>query len=633
MSKKKIEAVELTPHELELADYFLKKFETPQDMRDWILTFIGIDFPLGHIDPDSNSSPVEWMFESYNMLRYSKRDTPPRVMVYSARDCYKTLSVSCFEFIAMIHFGVTAAHMAAIKSQSAKAVSYVNGYLRKCRKYILHHGRKIDSLSQSYISITENEGDEAYLKVIICTLQGANSEHCRLFCVDEVDVVQYPTAFEESKAIPGPQNGKNPLTIMTSTRKFAFGLMQKEIEVSIKSEYPIYHWNIIDVTQRCEDDRHYPEKPKEMRYINRRLPVRQVSEKEWEEMPVERQNEYEKIEAFAGCATCPILPVCKTRLATRPIDDVGGLYKPINHVISQFKTFNPDMAEAQLMCWKPGSVGLIYSRFDDHDNILTLEKAWESFTGEEAPPTLTLADLIDQLHRHEIPFYIGGDWGFRHNYALIASAVMPTGDWWLFETFAMSGLEFEDQLKYAKEFRDKYRPKRWFMDPAYPGNLKTFTKNGMPCKEFKKDILYGIESVRGQVVMANGRRRLKVLKTPDLSNDILIQGFKMHHFMTDAQGRVTPKPDDEEFADVMDSLRYLGQNLFPPKKKAEDGDAVANMAIKEQELQIQKYLVNQQIPPQQSIYNQIVAAQGAIAGPEKGWSKNKRVFFDFGAPE
>ncbi len=633
MVKKKTSESNLTPEELLLAEDFLRVCQSKEELRDWILTFLDIDFPSGWIDPESNSSPIDWMYEAYSYIRDGRKKRTPSMVVYSARECYKTLSMSCYEFVVMCHFGITVSHMAAIKNQSEKAVSYVTSYLRKCRKYIEHHGRSIDSQAKSHIKITENEGDESYLKVIVCTMAGANGEHTLVFCADELDVVQYPHAFEEAKLIPGPDRGRMPLTIFTSTRKFAFGLMQKEIENAEKNERPIRHWNIIDVTEKCQPNRHRPEEPKVKQYISRSLPLKQITPKAFEELKDEDKGKYEAIDAYAGCLECPLLPVCKTRLANRPEADVGGLYKSIDHVINTFKSTNPDIAEAQLMCWKPGSLGVIYGRFDMAENTLTVEQAYRAFTGDEPPPDLSLSDLIEQLHRREIPFYVGGDWGYRHNYALIASAMLPNGDWWLFETFAMSELEFEDQLKYAKIFRDKYRPKRWFMDPAYPGNLKTFTKNGMPCKDFKKDIMFGIESVRGQVVNATNRRRLRVILSPDNGNDFLVSGFRMHHFMTDAQGRITTKPDDEEFADVMDSLRYLGQNLFPPKKHGDKETVADALAAKEQDLMIQRYLVNQHTTPQQSIFSQMVQAAGAVASPEKGKSKSGRVIFDFSGPE
>jgi len=967
----------LTPEQLELADYFLKPFDTPQEMRDWMLAFFNIDFPDGFVDDDSNSSPVDWMFEAYTSVRYNKGETAPVWIVYSSRDSYKTLSCSAFEVIVMIHFNVTVAHMAAIKSQSAKAIQYINNFVRLCKPYFDHHGFKLTSQSKSKVEMTDKDGNSTYMTVIVCTLQGANcispdsvvhywdgstkpakqvqvgdqlktwdyttqkfipvsvgtvsytqkqaqeiifrdgsnlvlssdhqvftqrgwipagrvrigdrmtdfggakiatqyqykedcttkrsleqlmygtllgdsslyfttnrvrfqvshckdqrpyldlhysllveggfdttiytdsnnqfklmtkthdyfeevsktthhnkkkkvtqawldkltwegiaywfmddargngkqvglrkdhrfelavcgfsveecaliqqyftnkgftcwyperkyriltfdlessrtlsdliepyfitsmrykllpskdldftrciktgtimqginrngfrstipldsrgnrrwrkdikanltqevveikyigmqdlidlhidtnnehhksflcnsmklihnSEHTNLMVVDEVDVVQYPQAFEEAKMIPGVLHGRFPMTVMTSTRKFAFGLMQKEITKAQELGRPIKHWNLIDITEKCLPERHKPDEDKQVRYINKSLPLRQISEEQYQKVPVEDQPRWDKIEAYSGCASCKILPVCRMRLAHRRDTDIGGLYKPIPFTMNQFDTIEPDMAEAQLMCWKPSAAGLVYGRFDQSEgaNTLSLEAAWYNYTGSEPFEGLTLDHLIDEMHRNGVKFYVGGDWGFRHLFALIAGAILPSGEFWIFETFGMSGLEFDDMMKYSKMMRDKYLPKKWYMDTAQPMFIKSFKKNRMSCQKFTKDVMGGIESIRKMVVDSSNRRRLKVIKSPE--NKILIDGFHHHHFKTDAAGNITQDPDDEEFADVMDSLRYLGQNLFGLKKTTKNASGAEAMTNYERDLLHQKFQASRQ---------------------------------------
>lgn len=569
----------LSESEKAVAETFRQRFQTAEQLRDWIFLFLGIDFPLGHIDPDSNSSPSEWLFDAYKAIENNEGNVKPVYVVYSSRDSYKTLSCAALEVIAMVHFNLTVAHMAAIESQSKKAVQYINSFLRKIKPYLEYHGSSVDAQNTRNVTIKNPEGEIAYLTIIICTLAGANSEHTNLMVVDEVDVVRFPQAYEEAKMIPGVLRGRHPLTVMTSTRKFAFGLMQKEIEKANENNHPVLHWNMLDITERCPDDRHRPDLPPVTRYIAKRLPLRNIEPAEYDSFLEEKKSEYDKIQAHAGCATCHLLSVCKTRLSTRPEKDVGGLYKPIDFTINQFKKINPDMGEAQLLCWKPSSTGLIYARFDstEGENTLSLNAAWERFTGNKTDYNITLTDLIDLFHKKGIPFYIGGDWGFRHAYALIAGAVLPSGEFWIFETLAISGLEFEDMIKYALYFRDKYKPKRWFMDTAQPMFIKAFKKRKMPCKEFKKDIMGGIESIRGQVVDSYNRRRLKVLKTTE--NEFIIKGFGFHHFRMDASGNLTQEPDDEEYADVMDSLRYMGQNLFATKGNIRTGAVTNNIDL------------------------------------------------------
>ncbi|MGH7240944.1 MAG: hypothetical protein ACREGB_01465, partial [Candidatus Saccharimonadales bacterium] len=261
-----------SPNEQALFDAFLSPIDTPAQMKDWIYTYLGIDLPIGHVDPDSNSSPIEWLFEAYTTIRKNRGSTIPSYVVYSARECYKTLSCSVLEILVMVHFQLNVAHMAAIIPQYNKAVQYVDSFITKIGPLLEGHGRSIDAKNKRNITVKEHDGRISYITIIVCTLQGANSEHVTLFVIDEVDVVRFPQAYEEAKLIPGMMGPQFPLTVMTSTRKFAFGLMQKEIDRARAQGNPILHWNIIDVTEKCQPDRHRPDLPKELRYIPERLP-------------------------------------------------------------------------------------------------------------------------------------------------------------------------------------------------------------------------------------------------------------------------------------------------------------------------------------------------------------------------
>jgi hypothetical protein len=627
MAKKPDTAKPMTAIQLALAETFLKPFETPQQMRDWMCNFFDIDFPMGTVDPDSNTSPVEWMFEVYTAMRNNEGNEKPVYVVYSARDAYKTLGCSALEVILMVHLNATVAHMAAITSQSAKAFQYINSFVRKIEPYLEHHGGAVTSKNVRNISIKNANGDEVYVQVIVATLQGSNSNHTLFFACDEVDVVQYPQAFEEAKMIPGVQNGKFPITLYTSTRKFAFGLMQKEIERAQENGHPIRHWNILDVTEHCSPKRNKKDQGTVKRYIAKNLPLLQISPEEHLSLPEEKRDGYEAIEAYVGCVDCKLLPVCKTRLANRPENDRGGLWKPIDFTINQFSKIEPDMAEAQLLCWKPSSTGLVYPRFDqtEGENTITVSNAYYQLMGDEKPD-VTLPELILKMSELGIQFYVGGDWGFRHNFALIVGAILPSGDFWIVECFVMAGLEFPEMMKYSEYIRDKYMPRKWFMDTAQPMFIKSFKKAGMPCKEFKKDVSGGISSIRGQIIDASGRRRLKVLLTEE--NRHIIKGFHSHHFRTDAAGNITAEPDDENHADALDSLRYMGQNLFATK-----GGLVAP-DLREREQDILKTRSSlpqfQPGPGQRNYFNEIFEiASNEVDSKGKGKSATGSVFWDF----
>lgn len=554
------------------ADYMLQPLQSAADLKEWIMTYLGLDMPMGHIDPDSNSSPVEAMWTIYNTIKENTGEENPGYIMLSAREGYKTLSASILEVLLMIHFQMTIAHMAAIKDQSAKSVKYINYFFSKIEPLLNHKGWENKSQNKMMVEWRSPEGEDVYIQIIVATMSGANSAHTNLMFIDEIDVVKDPQAYEEAKLIPGYAKGIHPVTVKLSTRKFAFGLMQQEIDKANSPDDPsgdkILRWNIMDVTERCLPKRHKPEGPREDRYVAKNIPLRQLSPEEFMALPTVEQDKWDKVEqVFEGCKGCKLLPVCRTRLAKRPETDVKGLYKPVGAVINTFKKTDPDRAEAQLMCWKPSSKGMVYPRFENsmtNGNVISLEQAWETLIGEKPYKShVTDIDLLYQMQTAGIRFFAGVDWGYTHDFVIVIFAMIPNGEIWIVDCYSQSGLEFSDCLSIAITYRDKYKVERWFCDQAMPSHIKSFNKNHMKSPEFTKDVMGGIESLRSKIVDSYGRRYLKVLNIDTCKKIVL--AFLKHHFKLD-NGVPTLVPDDTPgVSDQADAMRYVGQNLFPVK--------------------------------------------------------------------
>lgn len=538
--------------------------------------FLGLDMPFGHVDPDSNSSPVEAMWTIYNTIRENTGEENPGYIMLSAREGYKTLSASILEVLLMIHFQMTIAHMAAIKDQSAKSVKYINYFFSKIEPLLEVKGWENKSQNKMMVEWRSPEGEDVYIQIIVATMSGANSAHTNLMFIDEIDVVKDPQAYEEAKLIPGYSKGTHPVTVKLSTRKFAFGLMQQEIDKANDPMDPsgdkILRWNILDVTEYCPPTRHKPELPKEDRYVAKSIPLRQIEPKEFIELSAVEQDKWEKVEAYGGCKNCKLLPVCKTRLAQRPPDNISGpsykLYKPIGAVINTFRKTDPDRAQAQLMCWKPSSKGMVYPRFEttlDTGNVISLEKAWETLVGKKPRKSkVTDIDLIYQMQQSGIRFYAGVDWGYTHDFVIVIFAMIPNGEVWIVDCFSKEGLEFSECLAEAIKYRDKYKVEKWFCDQAMPSHIKSFNRNHMKSPDFTKDVMGGIEALRSKIVDSMGRRFLKVFNT-DVCKKV-VMAFLKHHFKLGQDGNPTLEPDDTPgTADQADAMRYVGQNLFPVK--------------------------------------------------------------------
>jgi len=484
---------------------------------------------------------------------------------YWANGCisHNTLSASILEVLLLIHFRTTIAHCSAILSQSQKSVEYCTSFMRKILPYLTFHGWKQTSANKMRIELTTDKLETCYIQIIILTMRGANSSHTNLMFVDEVDLCD-PAAYQESKMIPGVAKGVFPITVRLSTRKFAFGLMEKEMAAAASKGEEIVRWNILDVTEHCPSSRCKPDKPMHIRYIPRELPLRQISKEEYLKMDDNLKNEWQQEKAYEGCLKCPLFSVCKRMLhEVTPKEAVGDLFKPIPAVINIIKAVDSDVAEAQLLCHKPSSKGLIYPRFSSSENILTVQQAWEKISGLDTECTLDM--LIQYILDLGIEINAGVDWGYTNEFAVTVAAILPGQQSLIIDMFAASDLELDDCVEICKDLQQKYRITKFWCDQAYPAYIKTFNRNGLTSPKFIKDVPLGIESVRGRIVNSNNKRSLFLLKIDRLER--LGKSFGTYHWKIDAQGNITDRPDHTEESDVMDSVRYLYQCIYGKKSK------------------------------------------------------------------
>lgn len=553
------------PEKKEMAELLFAPLNSAEEMRDWIMTFLNMDMPIGSVDPESTSSPLDCIWEVYETLKLNQGDTKPGYIMLSCRAGYKTVSVAVLEIMLVLHFGLTIAHMAAIESQSQVCLQYIESYFFKIQPLLEVAGWIRSSANKRTMAFTMPNGDISFVKVIIATPQGANSLHTNVLVLDELDLAD-EKAVEESKFVPVYAKGIHPVKIVLSTRKFAFGLMTKEIDRAPETGYKILRWNVLDVTEYCDPSRHKPDLPKVDRYVQKNLPLKQVSPEDFNQLSDGEKNNFDLLkDVHGGCATCPLLPVCKMRLSTRSPLDKGGFFKPISSTIQQFRDSEPDIAEAQLLCWKPGSEGLVYPRFNSSlgENVISIQDAYEALMGKT---TFNIPEniLIKSLQDAGVRFSAGVDWGYDHDFVIVIVARLPNGEIWVVDCYASPGLEFSEQLEIAKGFRDKYDVDKWYADTAAPANIKSFRKNGMKCIQFKKDVLGGIEALRSKITDAFGKRFFKIVKTD--STKKVITAVSQHRFKIDGQGNATSEPQDERgIADICDTLRYIAQNLFPLK--------------------------------------------------------------------
>lgn len=389
-----------------------------------------------------------------------------------------------------------------------------------------------------------------------------NSEHVPMLFIDEVDIVQNPKALEEAKMIPSVFGKYFPMTVYLSTRKFAGGLMEKTLKQTIAAGGEVLRWNILDITERISVETARIDEPKVVRYLGRGLPMINLTESEWAALSDEHRNDYERFEAYAGIAEHPLLPVMRNYLVDRNQDDVGYLYKPVSAVRNNFNQLSPDMAEAQLMCQKPSTSGLVYPRFDGMSNVISLQDCFLRLTGE-VPHNTSHDFLRDMLVNLGITFIGGADWGYTDYTSLVVLAIIPNGEVWLVDSFIQNKLELDDIVKYIKELNSMWGVDKWYVDQAYPAYIATLKRNGLRCPEFKKVVADGIAAIQSRIVDSGNTRRFFILDIPKHKH--YIDSFGEYKWQIDRKGDVIegePYHDSDGYSDALDSLRYPFQNIF-----------------------------------------------------------------------
>jgi hypothetical protein len=548
--------------------------------------FLGLDIPDCIVDPDSNSSPMALIWEIYEALLLNNKPDFDRLMAYASRDSYKTMGAAILETLAVFHLKRSVAHMAAIQPQAAKAQKYIKSFFNKpmLRDFLTSKNERTIEITRFEHKQTKDviafvqwealpppekdlyEEIKNYIVIVIATPQGANSEHVPFMVIDEVDLIEGATevAYEEAKMIPAPFQGLLPITLLTSSRKKSYGLVQREIDDAAGSGLQIRHWNIIDVTEPCPPHRHLPDAPKIPIYYSD-ASLKAISAGDFDLLSSKEKLAFNKKEGYKGCLdNCKLFAVCQGRLATDQ-KSTSPMLKPISFVINQFRTVNLPTAQAQLMCRKPSSEGLIYPNLNPEVHRKTAAQMATMITGEEYPASFTKSDLISLMKVRGLTFHTGMDWGYTHNFAAVTGA-LDGNKFYVFDVIAQPELELSQKITICKE-RIAHLLPRIYADPESPGEIKSFTKADfkmIPFQKLKGSVVGGIEVVRTKLMPAIGNNPQLFFLADDEGCEFLIKRMQQYHWTKDAANRLTDVPDDAH-DDECDALRYVIMNLFSPK--------------------------------------------------------------------
>ena len=538
----------------------LQHLNSKEELRDWFYLYFDLWFPDGHVYPTSNSSPMEAAWEIYRMYKTGESKNCPTIAILASRDSYKSLLAAAMEVVCFVHFQFDILHGASIKEQAATVFKYCEGFFRKLEKYLLLNGWKKTVHSKTKLEYLTDTGKDIRMTIVPCNKNSMNGFHLPMLVIDEAELCN-SEGLSEAAMVPSAYKQYFPMTIYLSTRKYAAGQMELILSKTEKVG-KIFRWNIVDISEKLPEDSLKRDSPLVRRYLSIKLPLVNISQEEYDLIPEDRRSNLEPFDAYAGIADHQLLPVMRHYTADRPAADTGQLYKSPIVVLNNFKTTNPDMAEAQLLCNKPSGTNLVFSRFSEVENVLSLEDAFDRI-GKPHENNKSQEMLKWILKDLGVMMIGGADFGWTDATAMVMLAVFPNGEVWLVDSYVQTNMEIPDIVMKCKEMDVQWDTSRWYCDTAYPAYLKELRKAGLRVPDFKKVVADGLSAIQMKIIDGNSVRKFQVLNIPQ--NRPVIDAFAFYKWDTDGAGEIIdgqPFHGKDGTSDIMDSIRYPFQNLF-----------------------------------------------------------------------
>lgn len=151
-----------------------------------------------------------------------------------------------------------------------------------------------------------------------------------------------------------------------------------------------------------------------------------------------------------------------------------------------------------------------------------------------------------------LAYYVGVDWGYKHNNAIVVLGDAPDGTIYLVENIVGKEQPISHWVNTGKRIQSKYgRNINFWVDSARPDNLNAFRTAHMNAKNSDKSVMAGVEYLAEQIKLDKFRVAQSASK-PFLN--------EVYQYVWDEKTGMPKK----EFDDDMDAIRY---GVFNQHKK------------------------------------------------------------------
>ena len=212
-----------------------------------IALYFGVNIPK-HKNCNDHCAPFDFVFD------YLTGEIDFAV-VLGNRSGGKTHSFGILDtVVSYLYDNTEIATVGAIQFQAQKCYEYFRDY---SQKYPFAHN--LTSSASMGRTILKNKSQ---VQVLTGTMSGVNAPHPQLLFVDEIDLMPW-NVLQQALSMPQSKNGVMSKTVLTSTRKFAAGAMQRLLDDAPKKGYKVYQWCVWEVIEKLPAD---PAKLNEIRH-------------------------------------------------------------------------------------------------------------------------------------------------------------------------------------------------------------------------------------------------------------------------------------------------------------------------------------------------------------------------------
>lgn len=185
--------------------------------------------------------------------------------------------------------------------------------------------------------------------------------------------------------------------------------------------------------------------------------------------------------------------------------------------------------------------GLVYDCFDEELHVID-------------PVTLPIGTK----------YYGQVDWGTTHPFVITVRAVTPGGDHYQVSEFYKTGFTVMDMVQVAQKLKQVWGIQIFYCDPAEPGYIEEFNRNGCPAIGANNDIKLGID--RQYALIKNGKFKIFRGSSPYTLDEVERYHYPEPKDLSPDQADKEQKPVDQD-NHAMDTWRYGANMLYHSSDK------------------------------------------------------------------